>query len=564
MSALFNEDNANTHQQRGDDVAVLAAILIVAALSSVELGAEDERDKPLVVIFRILERLVRYIKTVFPDHERVQDASLDIAEELNAPGNFLVDSEIFFDAYIRLSYLAPIPAEVSPILIYLQETINRGYSCVRQAAVGATEGLNLVDLPSDEEFYELMSCFAFDDLNDLSLALAWAFDSDVHFGVLDDGTFPALEHMKVIEQYRDKLASAASALPQNTNRVGLLKQRLAQEIDLMATVFQAARTVFFSIDKTSSLEGEESLLADGINGALTPPTRVVAAEHLSYIQNRIARRAVSPMQVVVNYTEACRLAHFAFNVGGGARYAKYMAQNLLEIAMATRESSRRILAEMIWVDAYATPYILGLTSVDDSPFIDIGWMSPVFTPTDIAIDYSVIPPYSLEPDFIYTGWISERVRGISSSFTSDLWTASLLLVQHLKDLGEFHELPDPNNNLALFMPADNPKERFPLREQHPVAWLYFLSEMLLREHESLRKPHAGLYGARPALFWYRRWLGSELLTAFRTSPSERFQSSRTPKFPQVAKYLLEPVANSSHAIGTSPAIWSMIAARWQA
>ena len=296
MSAVFDEDDANARQQRGDDAAALAAILIVAALSAVELGAEDERDKPLVVIYRILERLVRYLKTVFPDDERVQNASLDIAEELNAPGNFLVDSEIFFAAYIRLSYLAPIPAEMSPILIYLQETIIRGFSCVRQTAVGAIDGLNLLDLPSDGEFSELMSCFASDDLKELSLALAWAFDSDVHFGVLDDGTFPALEHIRVFETYRDNLKLAAGALPTNTDRVGLLKRRLAQEIDLMAAVFQAARTVFFSIDETSSLEGEESVLADGINLALTPPTRVIAAEHLSYIQNRIARRAVSPMQ----------------------------------------------------------------------------------------------------------------------------------------------------------------------------------------------------------------------------------------------------------------------------
>lgn len=561
MSA-FTDDSAAARAQRGDDAAVRAAVLTVAALSAVELEAQETRDQPTFAIFTILLRLLQYLKTVFPDDARVQAASLDVAEDEDAPGHVLIDSELFFDEYIRLPRFKAISEDLSAGQVYLENVIGRGYSCVRQATVVATDGLDLGDLPSDEEFRELVLFLAFDDQSDLVPALSWAFNSDVHFGVRSDGTSPALSHMSVIESLRDKLLAQGNDTSQNDTRVGRLKQRLAHELALMMAVFQAGQAIYETVDQAASCDREESILAEGINQALIPVTRVIAAEHLSYIRNRMARRASQQDAAVDNYAEACRLAHFAFNVGGQARYAKYIAQNLLEIATATRDSSCRLLAEMIWIDSYTVPYVLGLAGDGNTPFTDLGWTSAVYAPPDIAIDYSTIPPYSVEPDFVYSGSVAERLRQTYPSFPPDLWTASVLLAQHLKDVGGPHQL-EPDQQLALFVPADNANERFPMREQHPVAWLYFLSDMLLREHRSLRNPHAGLYFAPNADHWYRRWLGAQLQGIFRNPPSKGSSAPRMRKFPHVAKYLLEPISMAEQATSGRPTIWSTVAAKWE-
>jgi hypothetical protein len=558
----FTDDSAAAREQRGNDAAVRAAVLTVAALSAIEPAAQETRDQPTVVICRILRRLLGYVKTVFPDDEKVQAASLDFKRDEDAPGYALIDSELFFDEYIRLPFFKPLPEDVSPGLVYLDNIIVRGYSCVRQATVGATDALGLGDLPSDEEFRELVLFFAPDDLSDLVPALSWAFNSDVHFGVESDGTFPAVSHLNVLESVPAKLVSRANEPSQNGTRVGRLKQRLAHELALMVSVLQTGQALFENVDQVASYDREESILAEGINQALIPVTRVIAAEHLSYIRNRMARRASRQDAALSNYTEACRLAHFAFNVGGRARYAKYIAQNLLEIATATRDGSRRILAEMIWIDAYAVPYVLGLTSYGNTPFTDLGWTSAVYAPPDIAIDYSTIPPYSVQPNFVYSGSIAERLRQIFPSFPPDLWTAAVLLAQHLKDLGGPYQVLEPDKQLALFVPADDAKERFPMREQHPVAWLYLLSDMLLREHRSLRHPHAGLHFAPTADHWYRRWLGAELQGTFRRPPSEGTPASRTRRFPHVAKYLLEPIGTAQQETHARPTAWSTVAAKW--
>lgn len=545
-------------------MAVQAAILIVAALSAVEFGTQEARDEPTLLIFRILERLLRYVKTAFPDDEKVQSAALDVIEDKDALGELLVDSEIFFDSYIRLPAVAPLSKETSPILFYFESVITRGYNCVCQATVGATIGLELGDLPSKEEFKELMSFLASDGLENLVSALSWAFDSGVHFGISPDGTFPAVVHINVIESLRNKLVSGANDSSRTYTRLERLKQRLADEIALMADVTKEAKIANESIDEATSYDRPEAILAKGLNLALTPATRVIAAEQLCYMRNRIACRALRPDAAVSNFAEACRMAHFAFNVGGVARYTKYIAQNLLEIAAITQERPRRQLAEMIWVDAYAMPFVLGLTYSGNAPFSDLGWEKPVYASADLAIDYPSIPAYSLAPDFIYSGSIAEQLREIFPSFTPDLWSASVLLVQHFKDLSESYELPEPDRQLALYMPGDTAKERFPMREQHPIAWLYFLSDMLLQEHRTLRKPHAGLHGATAADYWYRRWLGAELRATFSNPSSDRFSPLRTPKFPHVAKYLLGPVGGGTPETRVPPTIWPRIAARWAA
>ncbi|WP_201732199.1 hypothetical protein [Acidithrix sp. C25] len=564
MPTFIDEGAANARRQSGDDAAIRGAILIVAALNAVDPEAEEIRDMPLVMIAKILLRLLEYVKTVFPDDESVQTASLDLKGDEDTPEFVLIDSEIFFDELIRLPSFNHLPDDAALDLEYLNYVISGGYSCIRQATVGATEDLELLDFPSDEEFQELMLLFAFDDLKVLVPAMSWAFSSELHFGVSSDGTFPAMTHMNVIELFRDKLGSDANQMSENDTRVKHLKLRLSHEFALMAAVCRAAWTVFLNVDETASYDREESILAEGINQALVPATRVIAAEHLSYIRNRMARRSLQQDATLANYAEACRLAHFAFNVSGRARYAKYIAQNLLEIGTITRDDSCRLLAEMIWVDAYAVPFVLGLTGDGNTPFTELGWLDPIYAPHDIAIDYSMIPPYSVKPDFVYSGSVAERLQIIAPSFTPDLWTAAVLLVQHLKDFGELHLFPDPDKKLALFVPTDDDRGRFPMREQHPVAWLYFLSDMLMREHQSQRKIHAGLHFALPAHYEYRRWLGGKLHMNFRNSPSQVSLPSAPRTFPNVAKYLLEPVGKDSLAIGNQSTIWSMVAAKWGA
>ena len=421
-----------------------------------------------------------------------------------------------------------------------------------------TDELTLADLPSVDEFDELVRFLAPSDrLPELVSALQWVLDSDTHFGATSDGDIPSRRHMAVIEASQDAMRSRVTDLPQESRLDGL-KRLLSNEFRLLSSVVRTSASIFANLDESRGFQAEEVALAEGVNVALLPKTRVLAAEHLSYIRNRRAGAATEREVAISHYAEACRMAHFAFNMDGTARYAKYVAQNLLELAALGDDPLRRRVAEVAWVDAYVMPYIGGLLTGGNAPFVELGWTSPVLAP---HAGYAHIPPYSAQPDYLYSGAGAGRLQSIFPSFTPDLWAAAVLLVQHFKDFDEAAYRLQPDSRLALFAPAEDQDARFPMRNQHPVAWLYCLAEVLLVEHAS-RHPHAGLHPACSVDLSYRRWFNNEVQAAFRGAPTESLRRSAPRRFPHAAKYLIPSGIGLEAGTGVQASMWPNIAASW--
>src|SRR4051812_30129465 len=76
----------------GDDVAVRAAFLTVAALSVVDPDWDATRDKPTIVLYVVLSRVLELWKRMFPNDESVQSAELRLVNDDNR--RYLVDCHL--------------------------------------------------------------------------------------------------------------------------------------------------------------------------------------------------------------------------------------------------------------------------------------------------------------------------------------------------------------------------------------------------------------------------------------------------------------------------------------
>ena len=558
-----NDDAATTHarDRGGDEAAVRAAILTVAALQVVDYLSDQAVSNPSYVAWRMLNQFLEFWKQHYPSNGDVQNASFTLKDDIDEDGSLFVDCDLFDEYYVRLPLMQPFTsdADSSTLLTgYFSVCVPFFYRCWSQVCARVEVELTRDDLLSLEEFDQLVQFLAPPDrLSELVPALDWYFSSTVPFGVAASGEMPGIASLEVIKSWHDTLQTRGSSLPR-TGQLATRHNLLINELGLMATVARASLRIYLEVDKLPSLDAEESALAKVFNDALLSMPRVMAAEHLAYVRNRRARRAGDLASAFNHYSEACRLAHFAFNVSGTPRYAKYLAQNLLEISRLTGDLAYRRLAEIAWVDAYIMPYIAGLTSDGVEPFISLGWTEPVYAS---KARYSSIPSYSAEPDFLYTGAAAEFLRGTHPSFPPDAWAAAVLLTQHLKDVVRPSLNIQPDYGLAIFAPSGDGEALFPMRDQHPVAWLLYLTEKLVVEHEEFRHPHAGLHSSRDPGFDYRRWLGGEVSDTFRGAViTANLANLRV--FPNVAKNLLRCDDGPEAENGNQALIWPHVASLW--
>ncbi len=517
------------------------------------------QSQPTIALWAILNEFFDDLKMTYPDDNTVQSSSLILVDDKDDPHCMLIDSDLFFNAYIRLPIYRALSDDDPLLSSYLNLLTYNAYTCWSQVIVEVTDRLTLDDLPSPDEFEELVWFLApLDHLSNMVAALDWALHSDVHFGVDSDGEQPGLLHMNVLEATRDRLDLQVTDEPSN-GRLNNLKKLLSREVRLLTSVVRASEFIFSHADEPGPFHVEEAILAEGVNSSVIPITKVIAAEHLSYIRNRQARSASEPETAITHYGEACRMAHLAFNASGSGRYAKYVAQNLLEIARLTDDPIRLRFAEMAWVDAYVMSYVQGLLDGGNEPFTQIGWTEPTFA---LGRNYPNIPPYSVEPDFIYSGAGAGLLKGIIPSFTPDFWAAAVLLTQHFKDVEHPADRLQPDLALPLFVPAEDQSARFPLRDQHPVAWVFHLAENMLTEHQTRRRPHAGLYTQRRVDLSYRIWFGGEMQAAFRGATPDSAMKASTRSFPNVVKrVILLQTTGTDEQVAQAP-IWSIVANLW--
>lgn len=511
----------------------------------------------------VLERLLSYWKVVFPDDEQLQSSSLTVLQDEDDAAYKLLDAPFFFDAYIRLPVYSSLSAQTPTLEIYLDNIVVRAYTLSSQASAAASSQLTLADLPEVEDFARLVRFLSSADLPRLTAALTWLFHSDVHFGYLDDGKQASRPHIASFTSCVAILQSELRRLGKHEpNRLSTLKRLLTAELAMLVRLLRACEQVYADADQAQANPDIESILAKGFNTALIPAIRVLAAEHLCYIRNRKARTVSESAVALGHYRTACQVAHYAYVTSRSARYAKYIAQNLLEIANVNVGAERRSVAETLWVDAYVVPYVIGLMRSGEAPFKRLGWTDEVFALPKSPLAYEDIPAYSAEPDFLYSGLAGGLLRRLLPSFTPDLWAASVLLVQHFKDLGTRQRSLDLDRRLPLFAPAEGMKERFPMLQHHPVGWMYLLSEVLLVEHQSGRHPHAGLHAAPETAVWYCRWIDNRLRNVFSETGKQTVRGSHGRQFPHAARHIVQCGAGSGPVIGSAQATWSDTASKW--
>lgn len=181
----------------------------------------------------------------------------------------------------------------------------------------------------------------------------------------------------------------------------MLRQVALAELQLLQQALNKSATVYVDLDRLQEPAREAERLSDAAGRAVLPITRAVAAEHMGYLYNRAASTARTADLAESFYSAAVACSHYAY-VTGNARHAKYIAQNLLEIARSRMDSFLRQCAETVWVDGYVIPYHLGLHSARTRAFEDVDWIKPIYL-SDPTFAYEDIPPYSVDPAFVYEG-----------------------------------------------------------------------------------------------------------------------------------------------------------------
>lgn len=291
-----------------------------------------------------------------------------------------------------------------------------------------------------------------------------------------------------------------------------IRLRLAWELLALATTLELLLDVDDQLSEFAErrsgdrgFESAEAEIAVTLSRAAAleglPVRRAVAAEYAAYLYNRLSQREQPEsaahesdgQHAAALLRAAASSATLAASLTRNPRMAKYVGQNLVELAALEPDPGRslavRQVAEVAFLDHYLAPHLGSLAAApvpsdedhgSDDEFIKLGWDRPIigFSP---AFAYEQIPSYSSQPQYLHeTVTPTYQARG---TFAVDLHAGAVLAVQHFKDLpGSARERPQ---QLAVFDPTG--PVRYPLLEQHPVAWLLMLSDRLLAEF------HAGAH-----------------------------------------------------------------------
>jgi len=498
-----------------------------------------------------------YTKVLYLGNARVESASLDMRANDAADG-LVLDSELFRSEYLNIPNYKPMLDDGPTIDLFLEESVVRCYSCWTQILQSSESDSAVTDLPSLDEFSQLVDIAIGDDAASICSSLDWLLSSDVHFGVAPDLTQPGFAAVRRMRSAGDRIAAhvASSNLG---GRVEILARLLSQQISIALATADVSGNLFEELNQRSVTVEEEQILAVGSHWSLLPWVRGMAAEYLSYTNNRIAQKASSVAQAFERSVEASRMAHYSVLCTAMPRNCKYLAQNLLEASLMSDDNQLRRAAEIVWIDAFMMPYIEGLTVRHKQLQSDLGWKDERRPSLEAVRRFQAIPAYGVAPDFVIDGGLQKLGGECPPGFSLDVWSAAVLLVQHYKNLESPITSREVDISTPIFVESENPSDRWPMRSTNPVGWLFALADHLFEMHQSRLRPHAGLVGAIPLNIAYRDWLNKLVATAFNKTELDR-GSQRT--LPQVVRFI-DSGRRVNAKLNDQDPEWRLIESSWR-
>jgi hypothetical protein len=555
----------------GDEEFARAAICGLAAVGRIRhFPPREVQEKPTPLICMLLANVFESLKSAYPEDERVQLARL---KPHHTPEQWEVDCDLFGEHLVTIPHYAPIADEELPHLEELVYSILqvRVYSCAKLMTLAVDPAAAESELPTLADFLALCDWLEGGGL-EISVALEAIARSEVIFGFAD-GDLQVQEHARALTTHMDSLEAAPVVDEDPSSRANAMRRVALTELELLKRTLSESFSVYVGLnlkpelrrDMDDDLEifGQPECLAARLSEiaeqAGLPVTRAVAAEHAGYLYNRAASTAHTADLAVSFHLAAVACSQHAYMTSHIPRHAKYIAQNLLEIATLRNDDFVRECAETIWVDGYAIPYHLGLHG-PTLAFEEVGWNAPVFAKPG----YEDIPSYSADPSFLYEGQGAEKLRNISASITPDLWAAAVIVVQRFKDLPTEAARAAHDPTLPIYVPGEEGAARFPMLHQHPVAWFFFITDGLLAEHAH-DHPHAGLAAAsQPNWEQRRRVEGMIEDCRGHLSGEANTGTGRWPRFPALASSLLAPVIEDWRDSGSEGLAhqWSEVVELW--
>lgn len=569
---------------RDDDEFVRAALVALAATDQLKQQKwSRESEQPVfTATYVILVSAFEDLKDAYPEVELVQRASL--RPDVTSDG-FTVDSDIFTDSVMIIPFFGPLADEIEFRDRVSEELRHAIYFSAKAMMLTAAPSTSPSKLPTREEFVELCTWLARGG-SEIASMLRGVSDADALFGAdqanlahlrmktrglppdsplsPDDWALvvPVVRYQQTLQKWIASLEASAERDQPSSARGARLRSVAVRELKLLWVTLGWCYKIFNEIDALLEPEKAGSYLAAAVAQASLPVTRALAAEHLSYVYNRAGVTSRVGDLAESFYSAAAECAHYAYVTSGRPRSAKYIAQNMLEVATRRNDDVLRAYAETVWSDAYVVPYHLGL-HWGNGALNNLGWTTPIYA-AEPLVPYNAIPARSRDPQFIYEGRVADVLRRVSPSFPPDCWTAAILVVQRFKALQSPVVSATYDLRLPLYVPGAEGTDRFPMLQQHPIAWFYFLADRLLAEH-ARKHPHAGLGGTRAVEWEQRRWLEATLDDyRWRLSGQASKRERRSPILPAFATYILSPVVDQLRNSGQEQlaAQWSGVVRSW--
>jgi hypothetical protein len=522
---------------RGHGELAVAALAAYAAAARLTEDTIAEGTAPTIVLMQQLDSVFAYAKKLFPDNERIAGAVLtpEFSEE---DGEFQIDSEVFGEYYVMLPVFARFTDEDGDVDI-VRATVHGyleglTYTCVIQM-IATDEGISTesLGLPTKEDFRQV-GPWLFRSGYNAAEALEFIMSADVVFGADDDGTLPIVRYHNTLRGWLEDLEGSIDGDDATASAVALRRIVLG-ELKFLLGVLNKAWDAHQRLDTGEALDGFVSSLTGGMLAPHLPETKIISAEYLSYIYNREADRAPTLDLAEDLRRAAIAASTIAMRRSGSGRHAKYISQNMLDIAHHRDSDYIRQCAEAVWMDAYIAPSQVTLLNSSTLP-ARVGW-SGVELPRKAPIRYEDIPSYLYAPEFIYFGIGADVLGDAHAGFSTDYFAAALLLVQHFKALPLAIAQVEPDLSLPLFDPDGEGYARYPLWRSHPVAWTYHVASSLFAQ-QAEGKFHAGLAGL--VITWDERFWVERVIDNVNDVLDGRADHDTHPGFPLIASRLIGP------------------------
>jgi len=429
----------------------------------------------------------------------------------------------------------------------------------------ADEAVQTGNVPSRETFIELTAHLARDDRHQSAIGevvVSFQYPFGVATERTDNDTFqeaiPVLAALPRIAEFMSSLRSDGANLSSAAKH---LAGHIASELNALSWTIHICFLIYRDLDSAGMRRIAPQLSGILLRAASIPGLRrrvAIAAEFAGYLLMREAQTTGDDVLEAGLRDAAVASFHHAFEHAGDPRLAKYIAENLIDIALQRNDRHLREIAEHVWVNSYIWPYVHSLTEVPTMALSHERWeqVTEIAEGLDPLAKYTLIQPYSKDPDLLYSGWAHARLSSSDSTFTSDLWAAAIILVQRFKDLPDAPGISGDEADYRFFDPdGEEVFENFPLVLEHPVAWFWMLADALYQFNRTT-VPHAGLCEPFPPTWSARRQL--ELAIDHFTAAADGTETLRTWRF--------APTAFADQALRWAPlyhAEDAPLASRWR-